>query len=280
MRNQKMWVLAIGLQIAKTMVLGGCQLSLGVACGDGLCAEREVCLDSGSASPVCIRSICGNGHLEPGEECDDGNTSDGDGCSSKCTREIPPARPLPQTCADAAAAVSTPPDDNEYTLYFGRDSNKPWKAYCHDMASGASKEYLSLIGTEANFSQYTAGFGTSGTNVRTSYAKVRIDPFTLLVDTQDGTFATSTGSLTQGSVVVTSVRYAYAASCDAQPSGVANVNLQGTPFTISRDAFTFIGFDPVGIVMFSANDQIADLTGGGFCGIHATPSGELELIYP
>jgi F-type H+-transporting ATPase subunit b len=31
--------------------------------------------------------VCGNGIVEPGEECDDGNTIDGDGCSSKCQRE-------------------------------------------------------------------------------------------------------------------------------------------------------------------------------------------------
>lgn len=31
---------------------------------------------------------CGNGSVEGGESCDDGNTSDGDGCSSDCTTEI------------------------------------------------------------------------------------------------------------------------------------------------------------------------------------------------
>jgi cysteine-rich repeat protein len=29
-------------------------------------------------------SLCGNGKLDPGEECDDGNTEDDDGCSSQC----------------------------------------------------------------------------------------------------------------------------------------------------------------------------------------------------
>jgi cysteine-rich repeat protein len=31
--------------------------------------------------------ICGDGIVEPGEECDDGYTSDGDGCSSECRYE-------------------------------------------------------------------------------------------------------------------------------------------------------------------------------------------------
>jgi cysteine-rich repeat protein len=30
---------------------------------------------------------CGDGHLDEGEECDDGNTADGDGCSATCTYE-------------------------------------------------------------------------------------------------------------------------------------------------------------------------------------------------
>ncbi len=32
-------------------------------------------------------AVCGNGILETGERCDDGNTEDGDGCSSKCQVE-------------------------------------------------------------------------------------------------------------------------------------------------------------------------------------------------
>ena len=31
--------------------------------------------------------LCGNGRLDPGEECDDGNTTSGDGCSSQCMVE-------------------------------------------------------------------------------------------------------------------------------------------------------------------------------------------------
>jgi len=46
--------------------------------------ERE---DSNCAS----EPICGNGILEEGEECDDGNNEDGDGCSSICENEGPPA---------------------------------------------------------------------------------------------------------------------------------------------------------------------------------------------
>lgn len=33
--------------------------------------------------------ICGDGRVDPGEQCDDGNWWDGDGCSSWCTIEQP-----------------------------------------------------------------------------------------------------------------------------------------------------------------------------------------------
>ena len=33
---------------------------------------------------LCPASVCGNGVIEPGETCDDGNTVDGDGCPGAC----------------------------------------------------------------------------------------------------------------------------------------------------------------------------------------------------
>ncbi len=38
-------------------------------------------------------AVCGNGDLESGEECDDNNTTNGDGCSSTCTIEDPDPNP-------------------------------------------------------------------------------------------------------------------------------------------------------------------------------------------
>ncbi len=35
----------------------------------------------------CMIEVCGNGILDVGGECDDGNTMDGDGCSAQCTFE-------------------------------------------------------------------------------------------------------------------------------------------------------------------------------------------------
>lgn len=61
----------------------------------GPCTEN--CGDSTAAAPVC-----GDRRVEGGEQCDDGNKVNGDGCSSSCLLEpkpAPPARPRILTSA-------------------------------------------------------------------------------------------------------------------------------------------------------------------------------------
>jgi hypothetical protein len=138
--------------------------------------------------------------------------------------------------------------------------------YCHDMA-GTPREYINLsyaVG-DVNFSQYTAGGASPGTNVRTSFSKVRIDPATLTVDINDLTFATSTGQLMHSTLTVTSMPYGSAMSCDSSPSGIGNIDLRGTAFTIAN-TFAVGGFTATGSAKLSAANQVADLAGGGFCG--------------
>ena len=65
-------------------------------CGNGVVEEGEQCddgntVDGDGCSSTCqIEACCGNGILEPGEECDDGNNTSGDGCSADCHLESPP----------------------------------------------------------------------------------------------------------------------------------------------------------------------------------------------
>ncbi|HEU4732431.1 MAG TPA: DUF4215 domain-containing protein, partial [Kofleriaceae bacterium] len=44
------------------------------------------CADPVCAATAACRPVCGNGKLEVGEACDDGNRTDGDGCDSDCTQ--------------------------------------------------------------------------------------------------------------------------------------------------------------------------------------------------
>lgn len=78
-----------------------------VACGNGILEAPEECDDGNTTngdgcSAQCKIEIpvCGNGLLETGEECDDGNTANGDGCSAICEIE--------NKAPDCSAAVANP----------------------------------------------------------------------------------------------------------------------------------------------------------------------------
>ena len=77
----------------------------GEVCGDGTCSPGE---SPATCPEDCSPETCGNGILEGGEECDDGNTEDGDGCSATCHLE-------PETCGngtcDADETEATCPED-------------------------------------------------------------------------------------------------------------------------------------------------------------------------
>src|SRR5690606_23096915 len=80
-------------------------------CGDGFVWNTdggdEIC-DDGEETPTCDSDCteveCGDGQLNvaAGEGCDDGNTIDGDGCSSSCQPD--------DGCADCDAGVDAGPD--------------------------------------------------------------------------------------------------------------------------------------------------------------------------
>ena len=80
-------------------------------CGDSGPSGEE--LDGGEGT-------CGNGIVEEGEECDDGNTEDGDGCSSDC--RVEPGylcEGAPSHCFRVTALEITPPSWSGYGLFEG-----------------------------------------------------------------------------------------------------------------------------------------------------------------
>ncbi|MDC3955326.1 GON domain-containing protein [Polyangium jinanense] len=178
----------------------------------------------------------------------------------------PPPPPPPATCQEIRNRTPNA-GDGHYLLHVDHDVAKGWTAYCHNMASSPA-EYLTLQNTSAsaNFSQYTTGGAVSGTNVRTSYTKIRIDPETLLVDIGDQTFSSSSGELIHGGGSVTSMPYGVGMSCDASPSGIGNIDLTGTPFAVAEDAFQVGGAGSSGSAVYSSDNRVVNLSGGGFCG--------------
>ncbi|HEY3353794.1 MAG TPA: DUF4215 domain-containing protein [Polyangia bacterium] len=60
------------------------------SCGDGFVDEGEECddgntIDTDTCLSTCKLATCGDGFVGPGEECDDGNLDDHDHCTATCT---------------------------------------------------------------------------------------------------------------------------------------------------------------------------------------------------
>ena len=71
-------------------------------------------------------SSCGNGAVNPGEDCDDGNNADGDGCSSTCDLENP------DDCGNEAIDAGEECDDGNTNNNDGCSSTCQDEATCGD----------------------------------------------------------------------------------------------------------------------------------------------------
>jgi hypothetical protein len=184
------------------------------------------------------------------------------------------------SCGDIRRHLVKAPG-GDYLIY---NSGNLFTVYCDDMSSNTPREYINLAktGYAANFSQYTAGGASNGTNVRTSFTRLRINPDSLTVDIGDLTFASSTGSLEHGAsgTEVTSMPYGVAMSCraDSVATGVGNINLLDTPFQVG-DTFTVGGDSAVGSATVTRDKQVVALKSGGYCGWIA-PSHSPQLYDP
>ncbi len=84
LRTPRLFILCSGFdQLTGTLAAGGQSFSLA---GLGSIATIRGCFDV-DLTETGTRRTCGDGHLDPGEQCDDGNSSAGDGCSAACTTE-------------------------------------------------------------------------------------------------------------------------------------------------------------------------------------------------
>jgi hypothetical protein len=176
----------------------------------------------------------------------------------------------------------------------GKDANPSFEVYCHDMNTTKPKEYLELkkTGTNYNYGMTKSGGARPGEDIVTQYTKIRINPETLIVDTTDTTFSSTTGILyNNNKVAATYAQYGIASDCITSFSakGKANIDLTETPFKIHDNLI----FDPnnssgkswkgKGTSVFTKNRQIVNTTGGGYCGanypIYDNNVGTLKLDF-
>ncbi len=80
-------------------------------CGNGTVDPGEECddgnaIDGDGCTAAC--TICGNGVVAAAEDCDDGNLQDGDGCSASCLADCPTSPPA--GCAGAGTSSITMKD--------------------------------------------------------------------------------------------------------------------------------------------------------------------------
>ena len=70
----------------RPVMLGGSAVILTAEnCSDGIDNDGDGAVDASDTD--C--QVCGNGRMDPGEDCDDGNVKSGDGCSATCQPENP-----------------------------------------------------------------------------------------------------------------------------------------------------------------------------------------------
>lgn len=82
-----------------------------IACGNGTLETGEECDDGNTingdgCSAQCKLEVCGNGRIDGNEQCDDGNTVNGDGCSAQCTIEVIPSCRQDSDCNDNNACTN------------------------------------------------------------------------------------------------------------------------------------------------------------------------------
>jgi cysteine-rich repeat protein len=150
---------------------GDGQLDDGEACDDGNANDQDTCRNN------CMRAICGDGVVWLGvETCDDGNQFGGDGCSAQCQEEggqinQAPGRPTITIIGEATRSV----DFSGIEVRLGRDpEGQLVQAICWSSGSNHSTEaraFESPFGRGGQTVEATLSWSTTGS--KSVYCKTR-----------------------------------------------------------------------------------------------------------
>jgi len=76
-----------------------------------VCPTGSFVIGFDAEGDILCSATCGNGVLNAGESCDDGNTREGDGCSASCQSEAAAVAGTVAVANDASPAAAAPPTE-------------------------------------------------------------------------------------------------------------------------------------------------------------------------
>jgi cysteine-rich repeat protein len=153
--------------------------------GDGVCGDEDDCPDTLPGATVDEQGCaitppgCGDGTQSAGEECDDGNTVNGDGCDRNCTVT---------GCGNGIVTAGETCDDGNTTSGDGCDSN------CQTEGTGPANDFCA--------NAIAVGEGET--------------PFDTSGATTDGAEEATCGFLFDDRQVNSDIWYCYTAGCDGE----------------------------------------------------------------
>jgi len=135
---------------------------------------------------------------------------------------------------------------------------------------GSNWYYINLQNTN-NVSTYqdptSQPWNSGDSTIVTSWTKVRFDPNTMLINTGDYTYSSSVGQISHWPAYSHQVPFGTAFGCQSpyDGDGIAVIDFTGTNFAVN-DTFGTNGYLPGGSATAANNNQVINITGGGYCG--------------
>ncbi len=107
--------------VPNTIIASGCAGGVEIAAGE----TREINID---LIQIFGEGVCGDGILSPDEQCDDNNTTSGDGCSDTCrTEPFQVARPASGAAGEQLPAAAWTPGQRAAVVYDSNDASREVK---------------------------------------------------------------------------------------------------------------------------------------------------------